>query len=261
MMGREVCIPSRSDLSIVSVVPSQTELLYDMGLKSQILGQTLFCVNPKKEFDKATKIGGTKKLNIDKIINLNPDVIIANKEENSREQIERLSEYFPVWVSDIETLEDNYLFIREMGNLFDKQSKALEINNQIKEEFKQLSSFGVENVPVVYLIWNDPIMSAGQGTFINYMLQMAGYNNLVQSMRYPEMNIEEIKTLQPKILMLSSEPFPFKAKHIAYFQQICPKAVIQLVDGELFSWYGSRMMFAVPYFIKLRKEIRAKQFH
>ncbi|MCH6202174.1 helical backbone metal receptor [Aquiflexum sp. LQ15W] len=230
---------------IVSLVPSQTELLVDLGLRDRIVGVTKFCIHPKGLKKEKTVIGGTKNFHFDKIESLQPDLIIGNKEENYQEGIERLSEKFPVWMSDIYTLEDAYRMIMCVGELTDTSIKATQIVSRVKEglekEFKLKGS-------AVYLIWKDPLIAVGSNTFIDSILEKAGFKNLINQSRYPEIDLEEIVKLNPEFLLLSSEPFPFKEKHISFFQEKLPKTKIKIVDGEMFSWYGSRLLFAGKYF-------------
>ena len=246
-MNRQVSIPFPPK-RIISLVPSQTELLYDLGLDEKIVGITKFCIHPAEQFKSITKIGGTKKLNMDLIRSLQPDLIIGNKEENDQEQMEQLMTEFPVWMSDISDLDDALDMISHIGNLTGKKEKAQEIISQIDQEFAGLS---VENSRdpkrIAYFIWKDPYMVAGQQTFINDILERAGWVNSIKTSRYPELNARELKEADPDWIFLSSEPYPFKEKHIAEFKKICPAAKVAVVDGEMFSWYGSRLLLASTY--------------
>lgn len=227
------------------MVPSQTELLVDLGLWDRIVGVTKFCVHPKGLKKEKTVIGGTKNFHFDKIESLQPDLIIGNKEENYQEGIEKLAEKFPVWMSDIYTLEDAYRMILSIGELTDTSIKAVQIVSQIKDGLEKEFKF---KGSAVYLIWKDPLIVVGTNTFIDFMLEKAGFNNLINQSRYPEIDLEEIVKLNPEFLLLSSEPFPFKEKHISFFQEKLPKTKIKIVDGEMFSWYGSRLLFTGKYF-------------
>lgn len=246
MLGREVVLnfpPNR----IISLVPSQTELLYDLGLKDKIVGQTKFCIHPTIEFNNAVKIGGTKQVKYDLIDALKPDLIIGNKEENTREIIETLSLKYPVWVSDIFTIEDNYQMIESIGDLCHVENKAQALIKEIKHSFNQLYKKNIGNC--LYLIWKNPYMAAGENTFINEILKKAGFQNVLgKNSRYPELTENEIVALNPQYILLSSEPFPFKDKHIESLQLLLPNTIIKLVDGEMFSWYGSRIRLAPNYF-------------
>lgn len=239
---------------IISLVPSQSELLWDLGLREELVGITKFCVHPKEMLHSVTHIGGTKTLNIAKIRALKPDIIIGNKEENERSQIIELQKEFKVWMSDIYTLNDSLSMIESIGELMNKKQKALEISSIIKKSFDDLKT--VKKI-VLYLIWKNPYMTVGNATFIGYILNKMGLENCIvdENGRYPALTLEEIKTLNPELIFLSSEPYPFKDKHIQEFKNELPNAVIKLVDGELFSWYGSRLIHSVDYFNELINSI------
>lgn len=243
---------------IISLVPSQTELLFDLGLDKEIIGLTKFCIHPIEKFAERSKIGGTKKLNIEKIRSLEPDLIIGNKEENQQEQIEELMEEFPVWMSDIYSLEDAKQTIRQIGELVDRQPEAAYLNHLINSGFTDLQTLAAQNglnKTVAYLIWREPFMAAGKDTFIDDMLMLNGLSNVVKISRYPELALPELAELKPDLVFLSSEPYPFKQKHLEEIQQFLPGAKIMLVDGEMFSWYGSRLVKAVQYLFQLQKEL------
>lgn len=231
---------------IISLVPSQTELLFDLGLEDEIIGITKFCIHPKSQFKKKEKIGGTKQLNLAKIRSLKPDLIIGNKEENEQQQIEELMREYPVWMSDIYNLKDALEMIKGVGEVVDKKTEADKMAHEIQKSFDGLSIHPVKKV--LYFIWKDPYMLAGKNTFIDEMLRMAGFENIIQEQRYPELSWVQLSALKPDMVLLSSEPYPFKEKHVKAFQEIWPDAKIQLVDGELFSWYGSRLLKAANYF-------------
>lgn len=250
---------SKKPERIISVVPSQTELLFELGLDKEVVGITKFCIHPESWFREKERIGGTKNLNIDKIISLQPDLIIANKEENTKEDIELLQQHFPVWISDINTLADALKMIADIGELTGKKEKAAEIIQTIETEFQLLKREfkNLKYIRTAYFIWFNPLMTAANHTFINYMLGLCNFENVfADKNRYPEISEHELKEVNPGLILLSSEPFPFKEKHISYFQSICPKAKIHLVDGELFSWYGSRLIYSAKYFKQLRLKIQ-----
>lgn len=252
MMGRTVDIkypPQR----IVSIVPSQTELLYDLGLDNEVVGITKFCVHPAEWFSTKERVGGTKKLNIDKICELKPDLIIANKEENEKEQIEELAREFPVWISDIKNIPDALQMIQVVGLITDREQKANSLVDEIVAGFTLLQKAATPR-RVAYFIWYNPWMSVGRDTFINNMISIIGWKNvLADRQRYLEINLEELRSYNPNLVLLSSEPFPFQEKHIAEVKAILPDAEVILVDGEMFSWYGSRMMKAIMYMGELVK--------
>lgn len=253
MLGREVTYnypPQR----IVSVVPSQTELLYDLGVGDRVVGITKFCVHPEEWFRNKERVGGTKKLDIEKIRSLNPDLIIANKEENEKEQIEELAKEFPVWISDIDTLPHALQMIQVIGQLTATEGKAVTIVDNIANAFRNLNHAAAPK-KVAYMIWYRPWMSVGSDTFISHMIHVLGWKNVLgEHKRYPEVSLEELKAYNPELVLLSSEPYPFKDEHIAEVKEALPDAEVKLVDGEMFSWYGSRIEKAIPYLQQLIHE-------
>lgn len=237
---------------IISLVPSITELLFDLGLDNDVTGITKFCVHPQQWFKTKTRIGGTKNIQIDKIKSLHPDLIIANKEENVKEQIEALQKTSTVWLTDITTFEDSLQMITNCGVVTGKKEKAIVIVEKIKSSFNNLQKIKPE-IKTLYLIWQNPYMSIGSDTFIHDMMHTAGFNNVCKDhLRYPTFTLQQIIDLNPELILLSSEPFPFKQKHIEELQQHLPNTKILLVDGEMFSWYGSRMIYAADYFKNLK---------
>lgn len=256
-LSREVSInypPKR----IISIVPSQTELLFELGLSEEIIGITKFCVHPERQFKKKTKVGGTKKLNMELIRSLKPDLIIGNKEENTRAEIEQLSKEFPVWISDVATLEDAMKTITQIAELVDRQPEAAYLNFLISAGFADLQTLALQqgiDKKVIYLIWKDPYMIAGKDTFIDDILTKNGLTNVIKESRYLEIELETIIALKPELVFLSSEPYPFKEKHIAALKAAIPEAKIMQVDGEMFSWFGSRLVKAVQYLFQFQKEL------
>lgn len=248
-MGRTVHVPDVPQ-RIISLVPSQTELLYDLGLEDRVVGITKFCVHPEEWRKSKRIVGGTKQYRYDVIEALQPDLIIGNKEENEQSGIERLAASYPVWMSDINTLEDAIQMISSIGDLTQQKLASKAICSNIRNAFQKLVS--KQNVRALYLIWRTPYMAAGRQTFIDEMLALAGFDNCIQQTRYPELDSNEIEALNPDIVLLSSEPYPFAEKHREEIQNILPDAKIMLVDGEMFSWYGSRLIKASEYFNTLK---------
>lgn len=243
---------------IISLVPSQTELLFDLGLDKEIIGLTKFCVHPIEKFAERTKVGGTKKLNMKLIRSLEPDLIIGNKEENEQVQIEELMREFPVWMSDICTLEDAKATISQIGSLVDRQPEASYLNYLINAGFNDLQALALQHgikKSVAYFIWKEPYMLAGKNTFIHDILTLNGLRNVITQNRYPAVEMAELVALKPELVFLSSEPYPFKEKHIEEIGRAFPGAKVLLVDGEMFSWYGSRLVKAVQYLFHLQKEL------
>ena len=232
---------------VVSLVPSITELVIDLVGPKKAVGRTKFCIHPQPAISEIPKIGGTKNPRIEDIIALQPDLFLANKEENRAEDVTLLQEHAPVYVSEVKTLEDNYSMITDLGRLFDKESRANEIIELSKSKVSQFIS---AKGRAAYLIWQDPIMVAGGDTFINAMMSIVGKTNVFEGeLRYPTKTVEEIVTANPDYIFLSSEPYPFKAKHVTEWEQRLPSTKIRLVDGEFFSWYGSRLTKKEGFFL------------
>ena len=241
---------------IVSTVPSQTELLHYLGLEKEVIGITKFCIHPSAWFRSKERIGGTKQLNIAKIKDLKPDLILANKEENQKNQIEELALQFPVWVSDVNDLSSACVMIKEVGSITGREKKAEELVQGIRSAFYSENIIPNQRLRTAYLIWKEPYMTVGGDTFIHDMLQRAGFANLfAAASRYPEVRIEQLKEMGCEVLLLSSEPYPFRQKHIEELQAQLPQTRILLVDGELFSWYGSRLLHSPAYFEQLQQQI------
>lgn len=240
-------IPKR----IISLVPSQTELLFDLGVGARVVGVTKFCIHPQNARSQAVIIGGTKNFDFAKIEALKPDLIIGNKEENYREGIEILATKFPVWVSDISNLAEALGMIREVGQLVRTAEKADQLAVTIQYKFDKLLVSQLQTA--AYFIWRKPLMAAAAGTFIDDMLMRAGFQNAFSNLtRYPEISRDALANAAPQRIFLSSEPYPFREKHFAEFQEICPNSQVEIVDGELFSWYGSRLQKSATYFNQLR---------
>lgn len=259
-MGHEVKLLSPPK-RIVSLVPSQTELLYHLGLNEEVVGITKFCIHPDEWFHSKTRIGGTKQIDFDKIAALNPDLIIGNKEENEEEQIRELQEKYPVWMSDIHNLDEALMMIRSVGQLTNREEAGLYLSEIIKAQFENLK-LNIANVTertVAYLIWRNPYMAAGSNTFIDSIMGALHFRNTISRERYPETTLSELADLSPEYILLSSEPYPFSEKHIGEIQAAVPSAKITLVDGEMFSWYGTRLLHAPGYLLTLLEQVDRKR--
>lgn len=244
-------------MKIVSLVPSITEALFDLGLtENEVVGRTKFCIHPQDKIKNVAVIGGTKNINIEKIKALQPDLILANKEENVKEQVEALMDDCKVMVTNIDTIEDNYYLLKNLGKLFGKEDRAQLFNLKIYDILNQAKL----DVPVkaAYLIWNNPYMTIGSDTFIHRILSEIGFENIFKNKtRYPQITTEDLADAD--VIMLSSEPFPFKEKHIEELQAFYPDKKIMIVDGEAFSWYGTHIAKCENYFKELLAEIHSMQ--
>ncbi len=242
-----------SPTKILSLVPSITELLHYLQLETETIGITKFCVHPNVWFKTKKHIGGTKNIDIEKVKLLQPTLIICSKEENVQAQVDELALLFPVLMTDVKNYEDALNMIKDIGIITAKDILA---NNLIIEIKRSFSNNILKTNKALYLIWQNPYMTIGGDTFISAMMKMAGFENIYNNKkRYPIIDLETIVQLNPPIILLSSEPYPFKEKHIKTLQTVLPKSYILLVDGEMFSWYGNRMLYAMPYFNQLVKQI------
>ncbi|NRR92750.1 ABC transporter substrate-binding protein [Winogradskyella undariae] len=241
----------RKPKRIVSLVPSQTELLVDLGLEGFIVGVTKFCVHPNHLRMSKMVVGGTKEINIEKIKALRPDIILCNKEENTKEMIEELTGIAPIHVSDVYNLEDSFELINMYGDIFEieRTTSTLISNIKLEREAFQLQNQDIEKLKVAYFIWKKPWMVAASDNFINVMLNEARFINVFESeKRYPEIDFNNSKLKEADLIFLSTEPFPFKKADVIELQSQFPDKKIKIVDGELFSWYGSRLLKSYKYF-------------
>jgi len=246
-LGREVELckfPQR----IVSLVPSQTHLLVELGLGDRVIGITKFCIHPKTWSKTKTKVGGTKNVNIDKIISLQPDIIIGNKEENTKEDIEKLAALFPVWISDINSVSESLQMIEQVSEMLDCKQIGKGILDKIENALTRRMQIQQQN-SVLYLIWKKPWMSINKNTYIFDLLMHFGLQPIEfnSTERYPKLSEEMLAALNPSLILLSSEPFPFKQKDIETLQRIVPHAKVLFIDGESCSWYGSFLLKSIAY--------------
>ena len=238
---------------IVSLVPSLTEWLHTLGLEEETVGITKFCIRPDEWFRQKTRVGGTKNVHVDELLALQPDLVIASKEENVAEQVQAIAQQVPVLLTDIENLEDALASMQLIADIAHRSEVANTLLAQIQMDFATaLPQAG----RALYLIWREPYMSVGGDTFIHAMLQMAGWENVCgHQTRYPTFTLAEMQALQPDVLLLSSEPFPFKINHVLELSAHFPHTRICLVDGEMFSWYGSRLLKSMSYFKELHRQL------
>ncbi|MFP8489682.1 helical backbone metal receptor [Gracilimonas sp. Q87] len=239
---------------IISLVPSLTELLIDMGLEKQLIGRTRFCIHPENIVQAIEIIGGTKNPNVDKIIGLKPDLIISNKEENREEDVRALESQAEIMVTNVSTIEDSLVEISRIGSRTGRSELARKITTQISSILNHRPK--PRRVNTAYFIWKDPWMSVGHDTYINDVMDKYGLTNVFSDQaRYPTTDLQELSALSPELILLSSEPYPFKEKHIKEIKEHCPDSIIELVNGEWFSWYGSRMIPSLKALNKWRANL------
>ena len=238
-------------MRIVSLVPSLTEYLWALGLEQEVFGITKFCIHPKAWWQHKTRVGGTKKVNFKTIETLQPTLIIANKEENTKEDIEQLQLKYDVLLTDITSLEEAYRYLLEIGRKVQREEKSMSLVNQIQAKFQSVVKIG-QGSSFLYFIWKDPYFVVGPQTYIHALLTHFGLVNFCEIERYPALeqvlNNKDNQSILPDYIFLSSEPFPFEAKHLEEVQVLFPNSKIVLIDGEICSWYGSRMLKAPSYF-------------
>ncbi|MFM8433184.1 MAG: helical backbone metal receptor [Bacteroidota bacterium] len=260
MTGREVHLkhPPRK---IISLVPSLTELLHYLHLEEQVAGITRFCIKPEHWSRNKIIVGGTKTVDLDRVRRISPDLIIGNKEENVLEQIEKMEIDYPVWISDVNSLDDALRMITGIGEITFREKESQELSIKVSSLFAELEKKNKEihKATVAYLIWKSPYMVAGKDTFINHLLERCGLKNSFSDLsRYPEVTLEELRMRNPDFIFFSSEPFPFNEKRIEEERENFPDSECMLVDGEYFSWYGSRLLHVPDYLSELMGHIRKK---
>lgn len=254
-LGRSLEIPTEPQ-RIISLCPSQTETLFALGLAERIVGRTRYCIHPKGLVEKVPVIGGTKKIDSGAVEALQPDLIIAQMEENTKEDVEKLTAIAPVYVTRVESFAEALESIRRLGDITGKAEQAAQIVQEIEAAFAELvPQAAVLPLRVLYLIWRKPYMAAGNQTYIHSLLERLGWENVAVTLpgRYPA--LQEPEQLDPQLVLLSDEPFPFSEKHFPEIQRLWPQAEVRLVRGDYFSWYGIRMKEAAAYLKNLKETL------
>jgi ABC-type hemin transport system substrate-binding protein len=227
---------------IVSLVPSLTELVFFLGRGESLVGRTKFCTEPAGLVGAIPAFGGTKNPALDRIIAARPDLVIANKEENRREDIESLHKAGrEVLLTDPNTVAEAVTMIRELGRVLDARKPAEALAGEVESALATIP----RGAPVAAYcaVWHNPMMGLGAATYGNSLLEACGARNvLAERERYPEVTLDELRALSPNLILLPDEPFPFDAGHAALYSQIAPA---RLVDGKLVWWYGPRMPAAI----------------
>lgn len=241
---------------IVSLVPSLTELVVALGLGAFLVGRTGFCIHPRESLKQVPKLGGTRGFRIDRLLELEPTHILVNIDENRREEVEPLSGFVPsVIVTHPLTARDNLDLFRLVGGVFGRDAEAENLCAAFEREWSELAS-ATRRLPrqaVVYLIWRNPWISVARQTYISAMLGAAGWDTLPahSDIRYPEVDLPQLAR-QAQIVLLSSEPYPFRARHLRLIAREAPGTKASLIDGEMVSWYGSRAIEGLAYLRRLR---------
>ena len=248
------------DARIVSLVPSITELLFDLDLGAQVVGRTGFCIHPRERLRDVPKVGGTKDVDLDRLRALAPTHVIVNIDENRREQVAAMREFVPhVVVTHPNAPEDNAALFRLIGGLFDRAPAAEALCAALDVELAQCAPLRAQ-LPaerVLYLCWREPWMSVASDTYIARTLAAVGWQVLhgpgghAGAARYPQVDLDACVPQVERVL-LSSEPFPFTARHVEELAARFPRVAVQLIDAEMTSWYGSRAVAGLHYLRALR---------
>jgi len=247
-IGTEHPVAGR-DARIVSLVPSVTELLCDLGLAPQLVGRTGFCIHPREVVRDIPKVGGTKDVNVDRIRELAPTHLVVNVDENEKETVEELARFVPsVIVTHPLAPDDNLGLYRLLGGIFDRPAKTERLCDAFSAAYDDLTAATRPPETVLYLIWRDPWMTVSRDTYISRTLALVGWETVPGSAdeRYPEIDPAELAGSVERVL-LSSEPYRFREKHLAEVEALVPGARVSLIDGEMTSWYGSRAIAGLRY--------------
>ena len=264
-------MPLRRPFKVVSLVPSWTETLFDLGLtEEEIVGRTDYCVHPMDHVGRIEAVGGPKDPDIQKIFRLQPDLIIADREENRREDIEQFEKHWTVsrvFLTGPTTVNEALQDVERLGRLFLSPKRARRLVENVRAWRARVVS--KDRGTVAYLVWQDPLMAASRETYIGDVLEILGYKNVMDrstlkdlnqtaSTRYPTVTLERLILLRPATILLSTEPFPFREAHADDLRSrlyrldgpYAESVKIRIVNGEHYSWYGSRMVPAFRYFAK-----------
>nr|WP_230408719.1 helical backbone metal receptor [Undibacterium flavidum] len=245
-------VPKNESARIVSLVPSITELLCDLGLQDQLVGRTGFCIHPREIVKAIPKIGGTKDVNIEKIRRLAPTHLIVNIDENEKPTVEQLAQFVPhVIVTHPLQASDNFDLFRLLGGVFNVAARAEELCQALQQQFDLLPA-PEQTKKVLYCIWKDPWMTVSQDTYIANLLKLRGWQQWQadSALRYPSFDWSDASLQDVELVLLSTEPYSFTQAHAEALQQQIHKPVL-LVDGEMLSWYGSRSIQGLSYLANL----------
>lgn len=233
---------------MISFAPAITDTLYSLQLDKEIVGRTRFCIHPKDKVQHAVNVGGTKDMKLERVHALKPDLIVMEKEENTKEMVEELEKHYPVYVCEIQTVPDAMVMIKTLGDITDRKKQANLLYQNITTAFKKIP-IDYKHKRVAYVIWKNPFMVVGKNTYIQSLLEKLGFINpfIAYEGRYPTIDAEDFKKEQLDYILLATEPYPFRVEHKADFRAIAPNAQPVIVDGEMF-WYGVKMLDAVTYF-------------
>ena len=255
--------PAGEEARIVSLVPSITELLCDLGLSERVVGRTTFCVHPRERVADIPRVGGTKTPKLDRIRALEPTHVIVNIDENDRETVEEIARFVPhVIVTHPLGPCDNLDLYRLMGHVFGAEAEAERLCRAFSDALHRLRkrAAGLTPLRVVYLIWRRPWMTISRSTYISRVLELVGWQSVGGSdIRYPEIALGPELAREIDLLLLSSEPYPFKPRHVEEVRaELGPGPAVELIDAEMVSWYGSRAIAGLDYLYDYAPRIAAR---
>jgi len=234
---------------IVSLVPSITELVCELGLGDQLVGRTGFCIHPKEALKRIPKVGGTKSVDLEKIRQLAPTHVIVNVDENKKETADALAAFVPnVVVTHPLAPLDNLALYRQIGDAFGKQREAEDLCARFELTYQDVVKKNFSRKRVLYLIWKGPWMTVSRDTYVSRTLDLFGLQTLPESAsaRYPAISLEESWLRDAEFVLLSSEPYRFREKHLDEIRNALRRPA-RLIDGEMTSWYGSRAIRGLRY--------------
>lgn len=261
-LGREV-IFSFPPQRIVSLCPSQTETLVELGLLSHLVGRTRYCVRPRTALKAVPTVSGTKTFTTVEISALRPDLVIAEKEENPKDRVlDLVTASIPVYVTDVSDLKTARKMILDLGGLTGTRARAEHLVSECDRTLSETRGT-FSKMTALYLIWRNPWMAAHEHTYIHAVLEHLGFENACRPFsmarpdagRYPALSAEDMRILDPDVVFLPSEPFPFRDRHAAEIREILPRTTVLLIDGEPMSWYGARMRELKSFAHSLRENL------
>ncbi len=254
--------PARRAARIVSLVPSITELVCDLGLAAQLVGRTGFCVHPREVVLRIPKIGGTKDVDLDKLRALRPTHVILNIDENRKEDARALAEFVPeLIVTHPLAPLDNLALYRLIGGIFRREDQAEALCGEFEAAYAALQSAARAFRPdrVLYLIWKNPWMTVSRDTYVSRMLALVKWETVPATCadRYPKIELDSDVLDGARVVLLSSEPYLFREAHVAELraESLMREKNIALIDGEMTAWYGSRAIKGLGYLRQFRERL------
>lgn len=247
-------------MRIVSLVPSLTELLCQLGLRDRLVGRTGFCIHPREALRDVPRVGGTKDFDVERVRALAPTHVVVNVDENEKPLVDRLAGFVPeIVVTHPITVDDNLALIESFGERFGVREAARRHIERQREAMHRLRTRRFAPVDVLYLIWKDPWMSIGRETFVAHMLSAAALRSVVahEQPRYPVVDDPSVDARGARIVLLSSEPYRFLERHRTALQRASGRAspMFATIDGEMTSWYGTRAIDGLHYLLGYRDAI------